>query len=408
MRLNKNFHQLHSLREQEVRRRVFWACFLWDRLLASSLFKPCILIERNINVALPGTDVAFAYGEASRRLTLLTVGSFTGPPSDIGIGPYLIVTVHLWSNIADWHIGDNRLFDQMAPTDPQSEFHKRHTAMQAWISALPAWLQWSEQNYAIHKELSQERQFIILHLLRLSSMCVAHQAYLPHNNGPSMLLDTVDGAGLSLLHDDPALIAPCVANAMAAGEMVAWLIDNDPLAEQRLRSPWVGVALLSASAGLLWLQYNDSQQFNLSSGMAEKYLEYFDKLFECWKPAWNVASEWFQILKGMKILYRMAYLGEITGDTSQDEISPDELGASTDHEERQYYPRPGDGLPPMDTAAPLYTLLRENIASPIHQSIAQWHWIWLHLAGTWPRSFSDELVQSLALQDQEGLPGPLF
>ncbi|KAJ5890166.1 hypothetical protein N7504_010976 [Penicillium tannophilum] len=402
MRLNKNFHQIHSLREQEARRRVFWACFLWDKLLASSMFKPCILTEQSIQVALPGTDAAFAYGEASRGLTLSTLATFAGPPSDVGITPYLIVTVYLWSKIADWHIGDNRFLDKDAPTDPQSNFQKHHASMRAWISMLPAWLQWSERNYTVHRELSQERLFIILHLLHLSSMCVAHQAYLPHNKGPSLLLDTVDGAGLSLVHSDPALIAPCVVNAMATGEMIAWLMDNDPLAEQKLRSPWVGISLLSASAGLLWLQYNDSQRYNLSPNMAKQYLDDFGKLFEYWKSTWNVASQWLQILKGMEALYRVAYEGEITDDISRDEPFPDEPDESLGHEKmHQYYPRPGDGLPPVDPAAPLYTLLRDNTANAIHQNVAQRHWIWLQLAGTWPQSFSCELVLPSVIQDEE-------
>lgn len=34
MRLNKDYHQKHSLREQEIRRRVYWACLILDRALA--------------------------------------------------------------------------------------------------------------------------------------------------------------------------------------------------------------------------------------------------------------------------------------------------------------------------------------------------------------------------------------
>lgn len=73
MRLNKEYHQSHPLREQEMRRRTFWACFFMDRLLAYFLTKPATL---------PGTDAALTYEEPSRGLTLASIGGFGGFPSE--------------------------------------------------------------------------------------------------------------------------------------------------------------------------------------------------------------------------------------------------------------------------------------------------------------------------------------
>lgn len=56
VRLNKEYHQSHSLKDQETRRRTFWAFVLVDKLLA--------------------------------YLTLRSIESFARFPSDVGILPY--------------------------------------------------------------------------------------------------------------------------------------------------------------------------------------------------------------------------------------------------------------------------------------------------------------------------------
>ncbi|KAJ9149118.1 Transcription factor (Predicted) [Pleurostoma richardsiae] len=399
MRLNKDFHQRHPPREQEIRRRIFWACFVFDRLLASSMAKPRTLSVGNIGIALPSTDLALAYREETRGFTLDTLNAFSGAPSEIGIMPFLLVTVSLFSDIADIHICRGRFNEKLPPTDPRSQFFQRHAAMREWAGSLPSWLRWNEHNYSVHDDLGLGKEFTAMHLLLRSSMCIAHQGYLPQNDGSSILLDTLDAAGLSLLHRDDGLISTCVSNALAVGEMVTWLAREERSADANLRSPWVAIALLSVSPSLLWLQYSDeSQDHAASSGLARSFLESFNLLLQSWRSSWRVASEWLAVLDGMERLYRSAYLGEVSEGSPEGSQGEGSHADAVDEEEPgQYRPKPGDGFPHISTAAPLYTMLRlsGSGASPISPAETQQHWMWLQLIETWPHNLSEVSMQGL-------------
>lgn len=104
MHLNKEYHQRHSEQEREIRRRTFWACLQVDRLLAFFLAKPHTLSLGHATIALPSNNVPLAYGEATRGLTLDNLENFSGAPSDIGLLPYLLKSLCVWSGLADFYV----------------------------------------------------------------------------------------------------------------------------------------------------------------------------------------------------------------------------------------------------------------------------------------------------------------
>src|SRR5699024_7868040 len=58
MRLNKDFHQKHSPKDQEIRRRTFWACLLFDRALAYFLAKHRAVNLENVDIPVPDSDLS--------------------------------------------------------------------------------------------------------------------------------------------------------------------------------------------------------------------------------------------------------------------------------------------------------------------------------------------------------------
>ncbi|RMJ19675.1 hypothetical protein CDV36_000658 [Fusarium kuroshium] len=377
MRLNKDYHQRYGPREQEIRRRTYWACLLLDRALASLLCKPHCLSEVNIGIALPSTDTSLAYQEGSRGLTLEGIQSFAGYPSEIGLAPYFIRTVYLWSKLADFNVCCRRNLDKHPPTDTQSLFFQLTSTLQDWLSSMGPSLQWSIQNYHNHCDLGQGLCFVSMHMLLRSSLCVAHQAYLPQLDGFTVLCERMDAAGWSYFHRENCLIETCVSNAMAIGEMLIAILESDRPGQSALQSIWVAASILSAVNTFLWVIYAGDETFSAEEtvNLAKSYLETIRHIFVSWQHDWKVAKRWLSSLNAMQAMYRAAYLGDLaqepTADSSEEELSPD------------FRPEPGDGFPSVVDLPDLYASLRlvacDSSAMPMDVGT-----VWLQLSTGWP------------------------
>lgn len=394
MRLHKDYHQAHSLKEQEIRRRTFWACLLFDNLLAYFLSKPLSLTI--ISVALPGTDASIAFREASRGLNLDNLIYFSGFPSEIGIIPYFIKTVSLWSQIVDFNVFNRRFVEKEPPTDHTSFFHKRHQDLRDWISALSPGLHWSWDNYRSHSSLGQGREFIAMNFLMHSSFCVAHQLYLPQLDGSTILLDINDEAGWSLLQREPRLLFCCVTNALKVGEMMFTLLEADAKSQSEMQSVWVASSILSVFNTLLWMQYAGDPEYGTVE-MASKAREYFSQflsVLSSWAVHWRAAQAWLDTLKKAEVMYRGAYLGEF------DQGILDSLGGTSTVDEedeegngRTFRPQPGDGYPTSTEVPNLYASLRYIITDTTTKpKVLQY--VWNGFASGWTQGLAgiaDEL-----------------
>lgn len=387
MRLNKEYHQAHTLKEQEIRRRTFWACLLFDKLLACFLSKPPTISLVNVAVALPGTDASLAYQEVTRGLTLDNLVSFTGYPSEIGIMPYFIKTVCLWSNIVDFNVCNRRFVEKKPPTDPTSSFYQRHQEIQDWVASLPPGLLWSTENYRSHSALGHGREFIAMHCVIYSSFCVAHQQYLPQLDGSSILLDSVDAAGWSLLRREPILLLTCVTNALRVGEVITRLSEADARSRSELQCVWVAASVLSVSNILLWIQYaNDPEYGNVEMvDRAQKYFSLFLTMLSSWSTHWAAAQTWLDILKKMHAMYKGAYLGEFDRSVLDE---PSATSAVEEEDPTGFRPQPGDGYLSSAQVQNLYTCLRfltlDTTAKPkMLQSV------WMGFASGWTHDLTE-------------------
>lgn len=384
MRLNKEYHQSHSLKEQEIRRRTFWACVFMDKLLAYFLTKPITIYGVNVATALPGTDASLAYQEPTRGLTLQSISSFAGFPSEIGMLPYLIKTIWLWSDITDLNVCNHRFVDKIAPTDPLSPFSLRHESLKAWTLALPQSLQWSPENYLNHAGVGHGKEFVAIHFLIRSSFCITHQSYLPQLDGSSILVDTVDAAGWSLLHREPELVETCVVNALETSRMLAYLVDATAKSHADLLTVWVAASLFTVSNTLLWIQYaNDAQYGNLKMiGEAEKSFGLILTVMSQWEDQWKAVGQWLSTLRAMRAMYRAAYLGEVDQTVLNDLAVP-----SSDTDGRsKFRPRPGDGYLSLDAIPTMYESLR-FLASDTSAEPKMLQSVWMQFATGWPQDF---------------------
>jgi hypothetical protein len=411
MRLNREFHQRFTLKEQEIRRRTFWACVLFDRSIAFYMAKPRSLYELQISTALPISETSLAYGEATKGLTLNNlaagVGGFMGRVSDAGLMPFYIKTLVIWSAVADIKVCGGRFFEKAAPTHPASRFYQRHHRLREWVAALPSSLAWSWENYELHNTVGQGGIFVTMHFLVHSAFCVAHQLYLPQANASSLLTsDKVDASGWSLLQREPSFINSCVTNALALGEVASTLWERGgETAVAQLRSVWIAAAMLSAAPTFLWLQFaSDLEAFQDEyRTRAQTYLELFVTIMSSWQDQWPVARPWRNTLKIWIAIYRLVYLGEPAninldgGEESKNLEVNQEVPFSDQRLQSEYRPEPGDGLcpipqndgthtGPMRDASYLNNTLRLNVIDEgAKRALLQG--MWLQLANGWPNDF---------------------
>lgn len=390
MRLNKDFHQKHSHREQEIRRRTYWACLLLDRVLAYLLGKHRTIDLDTVTIALPDADHALVYQEASRGVTLATLAE-QRRPSDLGILPYLIKTLCLWSEMADIANYSWRRSDLYPPTDSRSKFFIRQEALEAWRSSLPLSLYWNMTNYKSQKDLGQERGLVACHLLLQSAFCVAHQCYLPHATTYAQVVDVVDAAGLSYLHQDTGLIQKCVSAALDTGSLVAILVEQGE--SSSLQSIWAVSSMLIIANTLLWLQYaeNIAIQDDEIPGKAKRYFGLIRDLMQSWSSSWQAAPRWRRALDIMHDLYKAAYLGEISEHILETAVDPSSQSNNEDQtaasEDGDFHPQPGDGYPSLVSLPNLQASLKFATGDSSANSISV-HSVWLQLSSGWPLGIS--------------------
>ncbi|KAL2111011.1 hypothetical protein VUR80DRAFT_421 [Thermomyces stellatus] len=360
MRLNKDFHQKHSPKEQEIRRRTFWACLLFDRALAYFLVKHRTIDLGNVGIPVPDSDVSLVYQEGTRGVTLDDLASYPRP-SDLGLSPYLIKTVCLWSSLNDFA---------------------------AWVGALHPSLRWSRDSFSTHCALGNERSFVAMHFLLRSAACVAHQCYLPHLAMYTQLVDLVDAAGWSYLHREQSLIDVCVSNALQIGEMLSDLMDPEgDNIRGSLQTIWVASSTLIAANTLLWLRYAQDEAYS-DEGTQKKAQAYFDlieKLISSWSDEWDSAKQWLMALNVMHALYKAAYLGELHEhilSPGSNPSTPADNDASDD-----FRPQPGDGYPSFMNLPNLQACIKFATGDTSVRSI-DIQAAWLQLSGGWPYGYT--------------------
>ncbi|KAK7225232.1 hypothetical protein V2G26_013235 [Clonostachys chloroleuca] len=357
MRLNKEYHERTSEREQEIRRRTFWACVMIDRLFGFILTKPLAIFMDSTAVYLPSSEAGLLYEEASRGLTLSALESFSGLSSDVGILPYFVKTVVLWGDHCIFYICNKRFIDPLPPTDSNSAFFKSHYALCNWETALPASMRWTARNYEIQSSIGNGHTFVAMHFLIRSSHCVAHQTYLPHLDGTTIILDSTDAAGWSLLFREPTLASTCVENALLVGKMLTDLYGAGGISVQHLQSAWVAASLLSVASTFMWILYANDAEFSTEQNKSavEGYLELIQRLLVSWKSDHRLVRAWIKTIDDMHSIYRAAYLGQVPveSDENLDSSENETLDVSA-----EFRPQSGDGFVPLSTARDIHSVLR--------------------------------------------------
>ncbi|KAF8858364.1 hypothetical protein BDZ45DRAFT_546535, partial [Acephala macrosclerotiorum] len=303
LRLGREYHQRHSVREQETRRRTLWTCFIMDRLSSVICSRPQTLFPTKLRCFLPCPEAAFFFEECPGRRFLLD----SGPDHESQeVYPFLIKAIEYWGIMTDiFALG--LMGKQSSPTDPDSCFYKTEQSIKSFKRNLPSRMQWSLKNYKTHRMLGQGSMFVEFHFILNHAFCVAHQEYLPEYEG--------DPAFESPSSPEPSggrtVIKTCLNHADEITEMASLLLNGDETDRQLLHGAFVGLALGTAACCHLWRifrmvqfsGYNRQCPHRIST--TEK-LVLICKVLKSWESVWPIAGAWSETIELLTRLYEAA------------------------------------------------------------------------------------------------------
>ncbi|KAJ9626828.1 hypothetical protein H2204_009844 [Knufia peltigerae] len=325
LRLGVELHSKHSAREKETRRRVFWACFIMDRLVAYTCSRPQMIGLESVRLQLPCPDRLFAFGDDYNGPNLNTVMSHIHQIVSIGLMPFFICILSLWSEIVYLQMRDGRRGALHPPSDPNGPFSRLEIQVEEFQAALPLKAQWSPENYRAYNSMGQGKLFIYLHLLLNHARFALHQEYLPQQDGPVLIMvdgdnnnanDTeMDGAGLSLNYTDDRIISVCLSGASAIAEIVSFIWNaEDGTSREPLRSVVAVHPIMAAAAVQMWAQYTRQQGPEHDDTATTPQTAYKDNVIlfatviQSWKPRWKIAYAFDETLDSVQRLYESSYL----------------------------------------------------------------------------------------------------
>lgn len=321
LRLGVELHSRQLPREKETRRRVFWACFVMDRLISQTCSRPQMIGLEAVRLQLPCPENVFVFGEDYTGPHIQGVMSCVDRVASIGLAPFFISIFSLWGEIVYFQMRDGRRGVRDKPGDPHGTFSQLETKVDQFQAALPSVMQWSPENYRIYRSTRQGKLFVYLHLLLNHAKFAMHQEYLPQQDGPMYATDNgiplqaeYDGAGVSLDYTDERLISTCISSSNAIADLVSMLFtDGDELDRQTLQSTVALHPIMAAAAVQLWAQHARQQDDPDELSRYKAQFELFSQIIHSWKSQWSVASAWMETLDAVRRLYESSYVKAWSG-----------------------------------------------------------------------------------------------
>ena len=361
LRLGVEYHGRLPSRLKEVQRRTYWAAFAMDRMVSYYCWRPQMIDSDCVRLNLPCPDMTFLLQESFSAPNLKTF-EFPGAVSRLGLAPYFISILHLWSQATYFHVKGDRRYSPSGPDDAQGFFNKHERKIDDVHSSLPVPIRWSMPNWRLFCHMDQSALFVNIHLLLNHATCVMHQEYLPYRDPvgpmsthPSLQDCACQGEACSRCREGK-IISRCLSSSDAIiGVMKDLTCAGEVHGRQDLQSVFAAGALLSAANIQLWAHYVPREQERRKDGL--EMVKEIAAVFQSWKSQWPVADTWISTLEALCRLYQSIYAPALSlleenpreGQTVDSNTSaPPALSESDAYE--QPYPRltEGNGLPDLD------------------------------------------------------------
>lgn len=374
LRLGQEYHHRLSDRQKEVQRRTYWAAFIMDRLSSYYCWRPQMLDTDCVRLNLPCPENLFIFEESFEGPNLETL-TFPCEVSRLGLVPYFIAVLNLWSQATYTQVKGGRRLSRHDPNDPHGPLRQLETKIDHIQNSLPLNMRWSTQNRNVFRHMNQEALFTNFHFLLHHARCAMYEEYLPYRDitNPVLEQETRDDTAESSYLDerDERIASICVSSSGAIVDIVSDLFaveeSSTCCGTRILQSVFAAAAMLSAANIQLWLRHVEGRvrgDDKLCTQAAAR-VDQINTVFDSWRPQWPVAEAWMSTLASLRRLYQVTYdpdsnldhLADGEGHHDGNNADPD-LGVDTSSSavppaptESDVYERPyprlteGNGLP---------------------------------------------------------------
>lgn len=308
-----------------------------------------------VSLNLPCPETTFTFEEAFDAPTLDTL-SFPCEVSRLGLLPYFIAIVNLWSQATYVQVKGGRRYNKHRFDSSAYPFSPLEKEINDFHDSLPATMRWSTQNRKVFRHTGQDALFVNFHLILNHARCVLREEYLPFEDEMSSPLH--DGG----LHErygrthpgadrgDERTTSICISCSEATLDVMdTFLANNGGI--QSLQSVFAAPALLSAANVQLWLQYAAAQDEEACRNAAAN-VDKITAVLELWTAHWPVADTWLSTLATLRRLYQASYCPVISPESSRQGVtveagapSPPVLNENDIHDTPYPHLTEGNGLP---------------------------------------------------------------
>ncbi|OAA49687.1 Transcription factor [Cordyceps fumosorosea ARSEF 2679] len=312
LRMRREYNRRLVPRQREVRRRTFWACVMLDRLVAYCTHRTQTIDLSLIQLHLPCSEVAFAFGHESPGPTIseLADGASDMAADRIALA-YFVRTFLLWSPVAQIYVDGGRGSQQSGQRKPVVGSAEYEAAMSAWRDSLPSEMQWSLRNLRAHRSLGQMSHFASMHLLIQHTAFLSHHEYLPHA-GEGRDANTF-AVAIPPSDSDAVTISICIEGANQVVAMLR-LIDSITagLCYTQL-GVCAGIPMVTAASVLLWAHHcsrDATSSVQLSDdqiSQAKHDVDYLVNVLDSWAKTWRLARAWSNCIRLLDEFYQSRY-----------------------------------------------------------------------------------------------------
>ncbi|KAG5950396.1 hypothetical protein E4U53_005158 [Claviceps sorghi] len=229
-----------SFVDQEIRRRIMWACFLMDRFNSSGSDRPMFIKEESIEIQLPVKESYFQLDipaeteslDGSRKPAASRGdGQEAFLEDSMGVAAYTIRAIGVWGRIITQLHHGGKVKDCL----DQTTYATLVQQVDDLQRTLPGSLQYSLDNLNLHMIEKTAGQFLLMHLAIQQNVLFLHKAALTW------------AASTAAENAKPDLVAQASIKTVAAANSISDMLRDAEQFKCNVTAPFAGYCAFSAT-----------------------------------------------------------------------------------------------------------------------------------------------------------------
>ncbi|KAG6063152.1 hypothetical protein E4U32_001528 [Claviceps aff. humidiphila group G2b] len=238
-----------SFIDQEIRRRIMWACFLMDRFNSSGSDRPMFIKEESIEIQLPVKESYFQLGIPAQTEPLAGLigqpeSHGDGQEGNMGVAAYIIRAIAIWGRIVTHLYHGGKHMDEFPLCHEQSTYAKLVQQIDDLQRNLPEPLQYTIDNLNLHATENTAGQFVLMHLSIQQNVMFLHKA----------AMTWVASNGGEDAHSE--FLSRASARTVAAANSISEILKDAEQNKCIVTAPFAGYCAFSATNILIFSMFS--------------------------------------------------------------------------------------------------------------------------------------------------------